>query len=76
MTVIEIPETVWAKFRCKDSSKEEAQAMRCYIFGEWLFEAEEYELIDEYNVERYGVPNDDGDGIHTEIWLPIRRKNA
>ena len=76
MTVIEIPETVWAKFKCKDSSKEEAQAMRRYIFGEWLFEAEEYELIDEYNVERYGVPNDTGDGIHTEIWLPIRRRNA
>ena len=31
-------------------------------------------LIDEYNVERYGVPNEDGNGLHNEIWLPVRRK--
>ena len=30
--------------------------------------------IDEYNVERYGVPNEDGNGLHNEIWLPVRRK--
>ena len=74
MTVIEIPEMVWAKFKCKDTSVEASQAMRRYIFGEWLFDADEYDLVDEYNIERYGVPNDDGDGIHNEIWLPVRRK--
>ncbi|MBR6585606.1 MAG: AMP-binding protein, partial [Firmicutes bacterium] len=31
--------------------------------------------VDEYNIERYGVPNDTGDGLHNEIWLPVRRKN-
>ena len=75
MTVIEIPETVWAKFKCRDNSTEATQEMRRYIFGEWLFEADEYDLIDEYNIERYGVPNDTGDGLHNEIWLPVRRKN-
>lgn len=74
MTVIEIPETVWAKFKCKDASVEASQAMRRYIFGEWLFEADEYDLVDEYNIERYGVHNDTGDGMHNEIWLPVRRK--
>ena len=75
MTVIEIPETVWAKFKCRDNSTEATQAMRRYIFSEWLFEADEYELIDEYNVERYGVPDETGDGLHNEIWLPVKRKN-
>lgn len=75
MTVIEIPETLWAKFKCKDNSAEASQAMRRYIFSEWLFETDEYDLIDEYNVERYGVPNDDGSGLHNEIWLPVRRHN-
>ena len=75
MTVIEIPETLWAKFKCKDNSAEASQAMRRYIFSEWLFETDEYDLIDEYNVERYGVPNDDGNGLHNEIWLPVRRHN-
>ena len=51
-----------------------SQEMRRYIFGEWLFEADEYDLVDEYNIERYGVPNDTGDGLHNEIWLPVRRK--
>ena len=75
LTVITIPETVWAKFRCRDNSIEATQEMRHYIFGEWLFEADEYDLVDEYNIERYGVPNDNGDGLHNEIWLPVRRKN-
>ena len=75
MTVIEVPETLWAKFKCKDNSTEASQAMRRYIFSEWLFETDEYDLIDEYNVERYGVPDDDGNGLHNEIWLPVRRHN-
>ena len=75
MTVIEIPETLWAKFICRDNSVEASQEMRRYIFGEWLFETDEYDLIDEYNVERYGVPNEDGSGLHNEIWLPVRRQN-
>ena len=74
LTVITVPETVWAKFKCRDNSAEASQEMRRYIFGEWLFEANEYDLVDEYNVERYGVPNDNGDGLHNEIWLPVRRK--
>ena len=74
LTVITIPETIWAKFKCRDNSAEASQEMRRYIFGEWLFEANEYDLVDEYNVERYGVPNDTGDGLHNEIWLPVRRK--
>ena len=71
-----VPEglTVIAKFKCRDNSTEASQEMRRYIFGEWLFEANEYDLVDEYNVERYGVPNDNGDGLHNEIWLPVRRK--
>ena len=73
LTMIEIPETIWAKFKCKDNSTEATQAMRRYIFREWIFEVDEYDLLDEYNVERYGVPNDNGDGLHNEIWIPIRR---
>ena len=73
MTVIEIPETLWAKFKCKDNSIEATQAMRRYIFGEWLFDADEYDLVDEYNVECYGVPNENGGGLHNEIWIPVRR---
>ncbi len=73
MTVIEIPETLWAKFKCKDNSIEATQEMRRYIFREWLFDAEEYDLVDEYNVECYGVPNENGVGLHNEIWIPVRR---
>ena len=73
LTMIEIPETIWAKFKCKDNSTEATQEMRRFIFREWIFEVDEYDLLDEYNVERYGVPNDNGDGLHNEIWIPIRR---
>ena len=62
------------KYTGRDNSTEASQEKRRYIFGEWLFEADEYELIDEYNIERYGVPNDTGDGLHNEIWLPVKRK--
>jgi AraC family transcriptional regulator len=75
LTVIEIPETIWVKFKCRDNSAEASQEMRRYIFGEWIFEADEYDLVDEYNVERYGVPNDIGDGLHNEIWIPVRRSS-
>ncbi len=75
MTVIEVPETLWAKFKCKDNSTEASQAMRRYIFSEWIFETDEYDLVDEFNIDRYGVPNDDGEGLHNEIWLPLKRKH-
>ena len=74
MTVIEVPETLWAKFKCKDNSTEASQAMRRYIFSDWIFETDEYDLVDEFNIDRYGVPNDDGEGLHNEIWLPLKRK--
>ena len=33
------------------------------------------DLVDEFNIDRYGVPNDDGEGLHNEIWLPLKRKH-
>ena len=75
MHVIEIPETIWAKFRCRDNSTEATHDMRRYIFGEWLFDVDEYEVVDEYNIERYGIPNEDGNGYHNEIWVLVRRKS-
>ena len=73
MKVVKIPETIWAKFRCRDNSSEVTQEMRRYIFGEWLFDVDEYEVVDEYNIERYGIPNEDGTGFYNEIWIPVRR---
>ena len=32
------------------------------------------EASQEMNIERYGVPNDAGDGMHNEIWIPVKRK--
>ena len=74
MHVIDIPETLWAKFRCRDEGVEDIQNLRRYIFVEWLFENEEYDVIDEYNTECYSLPNEDGKGTHHEIWIPIRRR--
>ena len=74
MSVIELPETMWAKFRCKDDSVKGLQDLRIYIFCEWLLDNDEYDLVGEYNTEFYDVPNEDGKGTHHEIWMPVRRK--
>ena len=74
MSVIELPETMWAKFRCKDNSVKGLQDLRIFIYCEWLLDNEEYDLIGEYNTEFYEVPNEDGKGTHNEIWMPVRRK--
>ena len=74
MSVIELPETMWAKFRCKDDSVKGLQDLRIYIFCEWLLDNDEYDLVGEYNTEFYDVPNEDGNGTHHEIWMPVRRK--
>ena len=77
MTVIELPEMLWAKFRCVDDSVKALQDLRLYIFREWLMDTDEYEPAGEFNVECYEVPNEDGKGTHNEIWLPVRRsKNS
>lgn len=73
MNVIELPETLWAKFRCVDDSVKALQDLRLYIFREWLMDTDEYEPAGEFNVECYEVPNEDGKGTHNEIWLPVRR---
>ena len=67
LDVWEVPENIWAKF---DSSGA-LQRINTQIFTEWLPGNPEWEIAADYNLEIYH-----GDDIHTEIWIPVKRREV
>ena len=67
LDVLEIPENVWAKF----NSTGALQRVNTQIFSEWLPGNPEWEFAANYNLEIYH-----GDDVHTEIWIPVKRREG
>ena len=67
LDVWEVPENTWAKF----NSSGALQRVNTQIFNEWLPGNPEWEFAANYNLEIYH-----GDDVHTEIWIPVKKKEG
>ena len=67
MDIWEVPPNIWAKF----NSTGALQRVNTQIFTEWLPGNPEWEIAANYNLEVYY-----GDDIHTEIWIPVKRREV
>jgi AraC family transcriptional regulator len=75
MTVYEIPETEWAKFKCKGPLPGALQAVNTKIFKEWLPGNPEYEMSLGINIEWYSIEGKTTDADYeSAIWIPVKRK--
>lgn len=61
----EVPAQTWAKF----NSTGALQSVNTQIFREWLPGNPEWEFAANFNLEVYY-----GDDVHTEIWIPVKRR--
>lgn len=74
MTVFDIPEMEWAKFRCTGPMPEALQAVNTQIFQEWLPGNPEYEVAMGINIEKYAKGDCKNPCYESEIWIPVKRK--
>ncbi len=74
MSVYELPDMDWARFKCVGPMPEVIQAVDARIWKEWLPGNEEYEMAGKYNVEWYDVGDTSAQDYKSEIWIPVVRK--
>lgn len=73
MTVLEIPASEWAKFKCTGAMPETLQTVNTRIFKEWLPGNQEFEMAFHLNIEWYSGGDTDSDTYESAIWIPVKR---
>lgn len=74
MTLVELPQGLWAKFSCTGPMPEALQSLNTQIFRQWLPGNPEYEMAGCYNIEWYSCDGEKTDADYRSgIWVPVRR---
>lgn len=76
-----IPELTWAVFPIKGALPDALQDVNKKIFSEWLPALGDYEFAAGYCIEMYDELNKypkgtSDENYYSEIWIPIKKKNA
>lgn len=76
-----IPELTWAVFPIKGALPDALQDVNKKIFSEFLPALGDYEFAAGYCIEMYDEPNKypkgtSDENYYSEIWIPIKKKNA
>ncbi len=75
MSVYEIPEAHWAKFRCIGPMPGSLQSVNTQIFKEWLPENNEYEIALQLNIEWYSAEGKTTDADYeSAVWIPVKKR--
>lgn len=75
-----IPAFTWAVFSCDGPMPTALQDVNAKMFSEWLPALREYEFAAGYCIEMYDAPDKypkgtQDENYHSEIWIPIQKKN-
>lgn len=71
----EIPPHLWARFSCVGPMPAAIQATTKQIYSEWLPTNGVYEAAQYLEIELYMEGDTASKDYHSEIWIPIRKKN-
>lgn len=74
MTVYELPDAEWAKFRCVGPLPGALQSVNTRIFREWLPGNPDYEIAFGTNIEWYSNGDSSKADYESEIWIPVKHK--
>jgi AraC family transcriptional regulator len=71
-----IPAGLWAKFKCVGPLPGSMQSVNTMIWHEWLPSHPEYELSENIDIEFYSDMPMDDPHYQSEIWIPIKKRQA
>ncbi len=76
-----IPAFTWAVFPIKGAMPDALQDVNKKIFSEWLPALGDYDIAAGYSVEMYDDPKQypkgtEDENYYSEIWIPVKKKNA
>lgn len=75
MTVFELPEAEWAKFRCIGKMPQALQSVNTQIWNEWLPGNKDFEIGGSFNIEWYSnSTSPDSPDYQSAIWIPVKRR--
>ena len=74
MTVYELPDAAWAKFKCVGPLPGALQSVNTRIFREWLPGNPDYEIAFGTNIEWYSKGDSSKADYESEIWIPVKHK--
>lgn len=76
MTLYDVPQFEWAKFKCVGPIPTALQSLNTQIFKEWLPNNPDYEIAAGINIEWYSCERDQNAADYESgIWLPVKRKS-
>ncbi|MBQ0011053.1 MAG: AraC family transcriptional regulator [Ruminococcus sp.] len=75
MTLYELPQGEWAKFRCTGPMPDALQSLNTEIFKHWLPGNPDFEMVGSCNLEWYSCDGEKTDADYQSgIWIPVKRK--
>ncbi len=74
MTVLEIPDYLWAKFKCLGSLPGALQSVNTMIWKEWIPNNPKFELVANIDIEWYSKGDVMKSDYESAIWLPVKEK--
>lgn len=74
MTVYELPDAEWAKFKCVGPMPGALQSVNTRIFREWLPGNPDYEIAFGTNIEWYSKGDTSASDYVSSIWIPVKHK--
>lgn len=76
LSVREIPAQTWAKFSCTGPMPDALQRVNRMIFNEWLPGNPDWEVAGGFNIEVYDMDDNSSPDYHSEVWIPVKRREA
>ncbi len=74
LIVREIPAHTWARFSCTGPLPEAVQSVTKQVYSEWLPTNGVYEVAQYMEIEMYSAGDTASPEYHSEVWIPIRKK--
>lgn len=74
MELVELEDSLWAKFKCVGPMPGALQAVNTKIWKEWIPNNQEYELNLPMDIEWYSSDDTQALDYKSEIWLPVKKK--
>ncbi len=75
MTVYELPDMEWAKFKCIGPMPEALQSVNTAVFRDWLPNNPNYKIAMGVNIEYYFMGDTSSPDYESAIWVPVERKH-
>lgn len=75
LEVVELDDSLWAKFKCCGPLPGALQAVNTKIWNDWIPNNTKYKLNGNIDIEYYSDGDVNSEDYKSEIWLPVKEQN-